>query len=436
MTNQRSIHSCALVAIVGVGLAALGVAGCGAHKGSDDDDDHGHDDAQAVDAPVDALVVPGVPSDCFDAAERGVVWLAGQQTADGSWGTTYKTASTAFAVLKLETYAREIGHSPFDATFPYADQVAHGLDYLMSKARVYALAPQFSGDPDSNGNGLGVYFSTIDDAMYENAVVLMAIVAGEEPTRMVVSANTLVDGRTYRSVAEDAVDYLALAQSDAAGSPKDICARGGWAYGAWDRMGDIGSDNSVTQFVTLALAYARHPRYGYEIPTPPWVLTALRDWVACVQNHDGGPEDGGSGYDRPTFDVDAYKTGALIQQHAFLGDDATAPEVTAALAFLQRVWTDDTGIGWRKSPSSTYLAMYSIMKGMESMALDDLGDIDWYRQFCDQLKTEQLADGSWPTSDWDPANNDPLHVGPSGLESTEWALLTLERAAPPPEPVN
>ena len=74
------------------------------------------------------------------------------------------------------------------------------------------------------------------------------------------------------------------------------------------------------------------------------------------------------------------------------------------------------------------LGMYSIMKGMESMAITDLGGIDWYRQFCDQLKVEQLPDGSWPLAEWDRER-----VGSSGLLSTLWALLVLERAAPPPE---
>ena len=72
--------------------------------------------------------------------------------------------------------------------------------------------------------------------------------------------------------------------------------------------------------------------------------------------------------------------------------------------------------------------MYSVMKGMESMAITDLGGHNWYREFCDQLKAEQQPDGSWRPSRYE---RDP--IGGAGLNSTEWALLVLERAAPPPE---
>ena len=65
---------------------------------------------------------------------------------------------------------------------------------------------------------------------------------------------------------------------------------------------------------------------------------------------------------------------------------------------------------------------------MESMAITDIGGIDWYREFCDRLIIEQRPDGSWPTAPWD--NENPFAAR---VLSTEWALLVLERAAPPPE---
>lgn len=374
-------------------------------------------DATDIDAPDTAAI----PPDCFAAAERGLAWLVTHQQVDGSYDETI--ATTAFAVLKLETYARELGLSPFDAGFLYHNQVSAGLDYLFLQARRVPLAMQVHGNPDGNGNGTGLSFAGGFDETYEHAIAVMAIAGGAEPDRVVTTAGSALAGLTFRAVVEDAVDYLVMAQSDSSQSSPTSCTRGGWRYQPFDNNGSVG-DNSVTQWATLALEYAHHPLYHFEVPIQDWVMTEVRDWVTCIQNRAGGHDDGGAGYTSPNEWVNAYKTGALIQQASFVGDLADAPRVMAARAYLQRVWADPTN-GWRAVPVSDYLAMYSIMKGMESMAITTLGPIDWYREFCDRLKAEQLADGSWRASRWD---RDPL-----GMQSTVWALLVLERAAPPPE---
>jgi hypothetical protein len=402
--------------VVGFGLA-LGITACGKDRGSGDDGDGGG----GVDAelPIDARPPPPIPADCLEAANRGLAWLVTQQNADGSWGSAFKVATTGFAVLKLETYAAEIGMSPFDPNFVYVNEVATGLDFLFTQASLQPITAQTHGNPDSNGNGMGVQFSTL---MYENAITLMAVVAGSEPNRVIATPGSAVAGRTFRQLAEEEVDYLAYAQGDAPTSSPSSCTRGGWRYSPFNNNNAVG-DNSVTQWVTLALEYARHPMYNFAIPIPDWVSVELRDWVTCIQNADGG-----SGYTNPSQIVNAYKTGALVQQAAFLGDTPNSLNVIAANAFLSNNWMDTTGIGWKQAPVSNYLAMYSIMKGMESMAITDLNGINWYREFCDQLKAEQNPDGSWPSSTYE---REP--VGAAGINSTEWALLVLERAAPPPE---
>lgn len=400
----------------------LGAAACeGKIVNSNGDGDGGNgNDASEIDAPGP----PPIPADCLESANRGVAWLVTQQNADGSWGQSVKVATTGFAVLKLETYAAEIGMSPFDPGFIYVNQVRTGLDFLFLRAQPTAISPQLAGNPDSNGNGMGIMWSGL---MYENAISLMAVAAGAEPDRLVTTAGSPVMGRTFRAVVADSVDYFSFAQSDSAQSSAGSCTRGGWRYNAFDRNPAAG-DNSVTQFATLALEYARHPLYKYENVIPEWVMTELRDWATCVQNHDGDINDGASGYTAPREIPNAYKTGALIQQASFLGDTPNTPNVGRAVGYLARVWADTSGLGWRRAPVSDYLSMYSIMKGMESMAITDLGGVNWYREFCDQLKAEQLPDGSWP-----PSQYEQERVGASGIMSTEWALLVLERAAPPPE---
>lgn len=412
--------------LVSVGLFGA-LCGCGPHGSGDDDvprDGAPRDAAIDAPPPIDAPERPPIPAHCLATADRGVAWLVNQQQSDGSWGQVFPVAATAFAVLKLETYAREIGRSPFDPAFAYATPVARGLDYLFTQAQLQPISPQPAGAPDTDGNGAGLAFSSLT---YESAIVLMAVAAGAEPDRIVGTATSQVHGWTYRAVVHELVDYLAFAQSD--GSVADAgCSQGGWRYNAFDHDPSVG-DNSVSQFVTLGLEYARHPDYHYEITPPAWVTGELAHWVKCIQIRDGSADDGASGYDDPQVGifVNAYKTGALIQQYAFLGAPVDDPSVVAALAYLGRVWNDFSGAGWHGSPSD-YLTMYSIMKAMESMAITEVDGHDWYTEFCTQLEAEQHGDGSWSPSNWDNER-----IGDSGLMATEWALLVLERAAPPPE---
>src|SRR6266545_2538255 len=128
-----------------IGLA-VGVTACsGKDGGSNDGDGGGGIDAEL---PIDARPPPPIPPDCLEAANRGLAWLVTQQNADGSWGASFKVATTGFAVLKLETYAAEIGMSPFDPAFVYVDEVRTGLDYLFLQAAQVPITAQMHGSPD------------------------------------------------------------------------------------------------------------------------------------------------------------------------------------------------------------------------------------------------------------------------------------------------
>lgn len=399
------------------------IVGPGQNGGDDDDGGTTIDAIPEIDAPGP----PPIPADCLDAANRGLAWLVQQQNGDGSWGNNVKMATTGFAVLKIETYAWEIGQSAFSDAFVYKPQLIAGLNFLFRNAQLVPIRAQTHGNPDSNGNGNGIQWSSL---VYEDAISTMAVAAGAEPNQIVNEPGSPLNGKTFMEVVTDASDYMFMAQSDASQSSSGSCSRGGWRYSAFDNNNSVG-DNSVTQWATLALEYSRHPQYRYQIPTPDWVNVELRDWVTCIQNHGGGQTDGASGYTSPGEILNAYKTGALIQQMSFLGDNPNGPDVAAAVNFLGRVWDDTSGVGWKRNGTSDYLAMYSIMKGMESMAITDIGAVNWYRQFCDQLKAEQQPNGSWLASQWERDN-----TGAGALNSTEWALLVLERAAPPPEIIN
>ncbi len=157
------------------------------------------------------------------AIQDGLAWLATQQNpTNGSFGSGYPLANTATAVLAFENE----GHFPGGGT-AYSGVVEKGLDYLFTGCYKISINPQTVGDPgrndnpDTNGNGQGVYFS-YQSYMYETGLVMQAIVASNTPGRMV--AGGACAGMTYGQVMQDLVDFLAWAQID--GGP----GRGGWRY--------------------------------------------------------------------------------------------------------------------------------------------------------------------------------------------------------------
>ena len=389
-------------------------------------------------------------ADIATAINNGVAWLAADQEADGSWPAYWEdVATTGLAVLKLEHRAYELGYdSPFDPDYEYSDNVTAGLNYLFGSANLFnqSIGTQdhtggASGsidDPDSNSNGIGVYAhgSSYPFDVYDTGIVLSAIAASGTPDRVVNVSGSVVDGAKYKDVAQDMVDWLAWAQSDFDYASNSM-GEGGWSYGALDnddQMGSFGPDNSNGGYAALGLAYAG----GFGCTIPDWVTTELNAYIADIQDPvDADANDGGSWYDRPIggIPVNILKTGNLIMEMALVGDTPTTPRVIDALDYLARHWGDASGAnsppGWDGTPAQ-YQAMFCAMKGLEYMGIDTFkdafnNDIDWYADFSDAIVAQQTTTagpdfGSWQSSS---GRGNPTII-------TAWALLILEKTAPPP----
>jgi hypothetical protein len=391
---------------------------------------------------------------------NGLVWLAAQQNTDGSWphyNNDY-VAPTGLAVLKFEDRAIELGfESPFDPEYEYHQNVIDGLNFLFGAGRIFTqnigLQDHTAGesgtidDPDWNGNGMGVYAhghaGTPYDC-YDTGIVLSAIAASFTPSRIVNVPGSPVDGWTYGAVAQDMVDWLAWAQSDAhidyGGGV--WCGEGGWTYAALDNTGygpygHHGSDQSNTGYAVLGLSYAADPGFGATIPA--WVATELNAYVGCIQDPvDNDPpagNDGGSWYSRRSDGIgcNILKTGNLIFEMTMVGDGPGTQRMLDALDYLTRHWNDPSGPnsppGWNGNPAQ-YQAMFTAMKGLEFSQIDDFNAIDWFADFSDAIVAQQIAQdhpdpnirGSWQSSS---GRGNPTLI-------TAWALLTLEKASPPP----
>jgi hypothetical protein len=362
------------------------------------------------------------------AIEKGLDWLANAQNPDGSWGGWNEVARTGLAVLKFETHATFMGLNPLDPDYEYNTVVRNGLNYIFNNSHDIDIWDEGLGTPDIHppgGNGIGVrcYVIGKDDfhVVYETGCALMAICASNSPGEVVGGAGPQA-GRTYEEVAGDIVDYLAFAQNN----PATGANRGGWRYYA--NYGD--SDNSITGYATLGLSYAEaSPPWGFNLAIPPFVLPELNLYIDWIQN-DPGPgdddgeldPDGGSGYVVPWDWVNILKTGNLLNEMSLFGDTQATPRVQEAVNYIERHWNDlNDDPGWKGGPH--YQACFTTMKGFQALGIDEInvgGPLDWYADMAAAIVAAQNPDGSWPANMW----------GDEQL-STCWAMLTLEKAAPP-----
>jgi len=383
-----------------------------------------------------------------DAIALGVAYLAGQQNPDGSWGLkdSVKTAYTGLVLMKLQMRAYELGYeSPFDPAYPYSSNVISGWSFIFSTdgagnplyapKQTLSLQDHTGGasgtvdDPDTNRNGYGIYFDNPWPfySVYTTGIVLMALQASGTPNRpndggIDYDGDGFAD--TFGQIAQDAVDWLAWAQGDSGND------EGGWAYWALDnQMMNDWTDNSNGGYAVLGLAAGE----GFGCTVPAWVRTELNVWITTIQDPvDGDPDDGGSYYNPdwgPTWENE-LKTGNLIFEMTFYGDVPGVPRFDAAMDYIERHWNDmnnDPGWGYGISPSN-YQAMFCLMKGFEYSGIDlidldgdDTPEHDWYDEFADVLISQQNPDGSWYMGGYGDAVID-----------TAWALLTLEKVAPPP----
>jgi hypothetical protein len=359
--------------------------------------------------PTASAQPPPDPMDMEAAIAAGLAWLAAQEGPSGQWGGDCDSVSyTAMVVLKFETMAHELGLDPLSADYQYSGQVERGLQFIASTAQIQPIGPQTAGDPDGDGDGIGVYWAPCDfHYLYNTGIAMMALAASGHP-------------ELYGDLLQDAVDFMAWAQADA------VCGvhRGGWRY----NPNECSSDNSNSGYVTLGLGYAQAPPpFGFGLTVPQFVKDELSIWIDVIQDDvNGDADDGGSWYDPSWASVNILKTGNLIYEMGLVGDDASTARVQDAIDYIERQWNGtDPWTGqpmWRNQRQ----AMFTMMKGFESLGIDlidldndGIAEHDWFAEVAQHLIDTQNPDGSWP---WDP------WAGP--IMSTAWALLTLEKAVP------
>jgi len=183
----------------------------------------------------------------------------------GQWASLgIYVSETASAVHAFEIN----GHRPDgDATEdPYVDSVRDGLAHLLGRLETIALDLQHDDNPDANGNGIGIQTAEGEGLCpYQGGMIMDALIASGEPSRIAAAGPNGVAGRTYKAIVQDMCDAYAWGQCD------DPAVGGAWRYG-WNEWGD----NSASQWAAIGMIPAERE---WDCTIPPWVKTWNNIWL-------------------------------------------------------------------------------------------------------------------------------------------------------------
>lgn len=354
------------------------------------------------------------------AIDAGLAYLATTQNASGYFGgggTDYLIANTGSALLAFLEEKPNWGAN----AAAYQTVVDNGLNYLMSQVSVVNISAQPEGNPDGDGNGVGIKFypgGTNSRDTYVTGVVLPAIASSGTPDALITAGPlaSRTDGSgaggawTYKDVVQNTIDYFAYGQNP----------DGGWRYYA--NYG--GSDQSTAQWPVISALYAG--KMGVSMPS--FVKTELAEWTDFIQND----TTGAAGYNSPTSAYgEMNETGALLIMQDYLGWPSSDDRVEAALAYVNTHWQETANSTWDGNFGHPY-AMWALYKGLElrlgtdadTSILSNLrpgncgGDVDnpdhgcnWFEDYAEYLVSTQAANGSWGGySNWGASLATPWYI--------------------------
>jgi squalene-hopene/tetraprenyl-beta-curcumene cyclase len=325
--------------------------------------------------------------------EKGLKWLRGRQSSDGSWrGNVGVTSFSTLAFL----------NAGFDEQDP---TVKNGISYILSKVRAD-----------------GSIYSSSSWATYETSLALLPLVA----TRNVA----------YNTVIENAKNWLVRCQWDEGeGITKDDWRYGGFGYYIGSRP-----DLSNTQFAALALEAAGlpkdHPLWSklqvflhrcQKVNFPINVTIDCSVYTVQPWNYAGttGGYDGGFVYlpgDNPYYSGGepsmGAMTGAGIWCLLLAGVSKADRRVTEAINWVINHYTWDTNpnsAGYRR-----YYYYLTMAKALTMYGEKIIGGHDWYQELSDKITSEMIAVGD-DKAYWNPLQED---FGPE--LPTAYAILSLQ----------
>ena len=157
----------------------------------------------------------------------------------------HNCGATAFAIWAFANS----GHRPTNSVNNdiYAEWVQRGVDWVLAQAftRVPPIAgatfaANLSVTPDGNSNNRSLSLCGSDGIGYmgySSPSATAALIAAYSANPNLVRTSAPFDGESYRTIIQDAVDWISASQEDSTGQ-----ARGGWMY-TFDNSADTSADS-------------------------------------------------------------------------------------------------------------------------------------------------------------------------------------------------
>ncbi|MBA1443926.1 MAG: PKD domain-containing protein [Gammaproteobacteria bacterium] len=295
------------------------------------------------------------------AIDEGLWYLHQRQTRtttdgyrSGWWATSTSGGYTASAIAPAIQSFEINGHFEYgdQSNNPYVETVDRGLKYLFALLTKYDIATQTYGEPDTNGNGIGLSVNS-PQPIYEGGPVMDAIASSRSLLQRTVTGTDDVKRRSYFDVLTDMADQYNWGQTDGSSSG------GGWRY-SWNG----GIDNSAAQWGAIGLQAAQDI---FGIPVPLWIKERNDVWLNYSYNGTGFGYNG-AGNGRAT-------TPSGMVQLAFDDYEATHYRWATAEDYIGSIWSEsDSGSMVYKWSCNVpyigaetcrdYYAMYAFTKAM------------------------------------------------------------------------
>jgi hypothetical protein len=345
------------------------------------------------------------PADVNAAVAKGVGYIDSTQNADGSFGSGFPPAETAFAIIAYGV----LDEGDFHNLTPAMQTHLHNaVSYLLSQ--------------QAADGSFGCFYCTYTTGL---ALAALSLSSGVDPG---IPA-AISSGRTYLISIQNAPPAVtgnpaspncSSADQPPPGSGSDTYC-GGWNYDA----GFGRSDESNTGFALTGLFLTGG--------VPAATASINVGWQRHVQelqatNYFAARNDGGGDYEPGIsfggFSSNANNTGSLLFGLGYDGVGVSDPMVQAGLIFATDVLDEyelmkatvrsaiyhfgmnedgtctigDPACDWAVTGDGGYhYSLWSLTKGFGQYIAPNLSDpSNWYAKVVDLLLTEQNADGSWP----------------------------------------
>ncbi|MCB9893539.1 MAG: tandem-95 repeat protein [Planctomycetes bacterium] len=301
----------------------------------------------------------------------------------------YNEGATGVGLQAFQNKGHRINGS---STNPYVDDVTWMHNWLLSNLVTVAIGLQNGNDPDVNGNGIGLRFTS--NAIYGPALATVGLSTSNTPAQVApagLPAN--VAGRTYAAIVQDVVDWWCWAINDTG------AGTGSWYYGP----NGGGLDGSQQHFAVTALNWSVN---SMGATVPAWVADPntqtglINTSVINSQNANGA-----FGYNANNSWLNKAKTAGNLATMEFLGYTETDTRVQNAFHWIGDNMGNMTG-GTGGTPGNDigdFYFMYSIMKGCRAFSpaivtftnTAGTSSFDWYDLCRTFLLGSQQTDGRW-----------------------------------------